>query len=36
MKYFVYLAGAMSCYYKEGKVEKATKWRERAEEYFNA
>lgn len=36
MKYFVYLAGAMSCYYKEGKVEKATEWRERAEKYFDS
>ena len=34
MKYKCYLAGAMSCYYKENCYEKATKWRERAEEYF--
>ena len=30
----VYLAGAMSCYHKENNIEKATKWREKAEEYF--
>ena len=36
MKYKCYLAGAMSCYYKEGKVEEATEWRERAENYFDA
>ena len=35
MKYKIYLAGAMSCYYKENNVEKAEKWRERAEIYFN-
>ena len=34
MKYKCYLAGAMSCYYKEGNIEEATKWRERAENYF--
>ena len=34
MKYKCYLAGAMSCYYKEGNIEEATKWRERAEKYF--
>ena len=34
MKYICYLAGAMSCYYKEKCYEKATKWRERAEKYF--
>ncbi len=34
MKYFVYLAGAIGCYYKEHKIEKSTKWRERAEKYF--
>ena len=32
--YKVYLAGAMSHWYKENKVEKAIKWRERAERYF--
>ena len=31
---FVYLAGAMSCYYKENEIEKATKWREKTEHYF--
>ena len=35
MKHLCYLAGAMSCYYKENNYEKATKWREKAEEYFN-
>ena len=34
MNYKIYLAGAMSHWYKEDKIEKATKWRERAEEYF--
>ena len=34
MNYKIYLAGAMSCYYKENNVEKAEKWRERAEIYF--
>ena len=34
MKYKCYLAGAMSCYYKENCYEKATKWRKKAEEYF--
>ena len=34
MDYYVYLAGAMSCYFKENNIEKATKWREKAEEYF--
>lgn len=34
MKHRIYLAGAMSCYYKENKIEKATKWRERAKKYF--
>ena len=34
MKYICYLAGAMSCYYKEKCYGKATKWRERAEKYF--
>ena len=32
--YRIYLAGAMSHWYKENKVEKATEWRERAEKYF--
>ena len=35
MNYKIYLAGAMSCYYKENNVEKAEEWRERAEIYFN-
>ena len=35
MNYKIYLAGAMSCYYNENNVEKAEKWRERAEIYFN-
>ena len=30
----VYLAGALTCYYKENKFEKATKWRKMAEKYF--
>ena len=30
----VYLAGAMSYWYKENKIEKATAWRKRAEKYF--
>lgn len=34
MKYFVYLAGAIGCYYKEKNIEKANKWRIRAERYF--
>ena len=34
MKYKIYLAGAMSYWYKENKIEKATAWRERAEKYF--
>ena len=32
--YFTYLAGAIGCYHKENKIEKATEWRERAEKYF--
>lgn len=32
--YKIYLAGAMSCFYRENCYEKATKWRERAEKYF--
>lgn len=32
--YKIYLAGAMSHWYKENKIEKATQWRERAEKYF--
>lgn len=32
--YKVYLAGAMSHWYKENKIEKAVEWRERAEKYF--
>lgn len=32
--YKIYLAGAMSYWHKENKIEKATKWRERAEKYF--
>ena len=32
--YKVYLAGAMSHWYKENKIAKAIKWRERAEKYF--
>ena len=35
MNYKIYLAGAMSCFYKENNVEKAEEWRERAEIYFN-
>ena len=35
MNYKIYLAGAMSCYYKENNVEKAEEWRERDEIYFN-
>lgn len=35
MKYFVYLAGAIGCYYKENKIEKSTEWRKRAEKYFD-
>lgn len=34
MEYFVYLAGAISCYFKENNIEKATRWREKAEKYF--
>ena len=34
MKYRIYLAGAMSCYYEENRYEKATEWRKRAEIYF--
>lgn len=34
MKYLCYLAGAMSCYHEEKNYEKATKWREKAEEFF--
>ena len=34
MSHKVYLAGAISYWYKENKIEKATAWRERAEEYF--
>ena len=30
----VYLAGAMSHWHKENKIENAIKWRERAEKYF--
>lgn len=30
----IYLAGAMSYWYKENKYEKATEWRKRAEKYF--
>lgn len=32
--YKIYLAGAMSCFYKENCYEKATEWRKRAEKYF--
>lgn len=35
MDYYVYLAGALTCYYKENKIEKATNWRKKAEEYFD-
>lgn len=34
MKHKVYLAGAMSYWYKKNKNEKATRWREKSEEYF--